>query len=71
LVQLQTGHSPLLAHLHKIQCTTSPTCPTCGSAPETVQHYLTHCLTYKKERNPLAQEIGGRASQLLPSLLSI
>ena len=25
--------------------TPSPTCPTCGDAPETVAHYFLHCLT--------------------------
>lgn len=71
LIQLRTGHAPLQAHLHRIQRADSPKCPSCGHAPKTVQHYLTQCATYHRKRNKLAQEIGGRASCLLPSLLSV
>ncbi|KAL1937221.1 hypothetical protein VTO73DRAFT_14448 [Trametes versicolor] len=50
LVQLRTNHLPLQAYLARIGKTDSATCPTCGGAPETVQHFLLACPTYSLHR---------------------
>lgn len=50
LVQFRTNHVPLQAYLARIGKAPSATCPTCGDAPETVQHYLLACPTYSLHR---------------------
>ncbi|KAH9893631.1 hypothetical protein C8Q73DRAFT_601258, partial [Cubamyces lactineus] len=49
-IQLRTNHVPLQAFLERIGKADTATCPTCGSAPETVSHYLLACPTYTLHR---------------------
>ncbi|KAI0659786.1 hypothetical protein C8Q70DRAFT_914851 [Cubamyces menziesii] len=50
LIQLRTNHVPLQAFLERIGKVNTAICPTCGSAPETVSHYLLACSTYTLHR---------------------
>ncbi|EIW59062.1 uncharacterized protein TRAVEDRAFT_122293 [Trametes versicolor FP-101664 SS1] len=50
LIQFRTNHVPLQAYMERIGKASSATCPTCGEAPETVQHYLLACPTYSLHR---------------------
>ncbi len=50
LMQFRTNHVPLQAYMKRIGKAPSATCPTCGEAPETVQHFLLACPTYSLHR---------------------
>ena len=43
IFRLRSGHIPLNAHLTRIKVRTSPDCPLCGWAEETVTHHLSDC----------------------------
>ncbi|KAI0323315.1 hypothetical protein GY45DRAFT_1223429, partial [Cubamyces sp. BRFM 1775] len=49
-VQFRTNHVPLHFYLARIGKVDAATCPTCGSAPETVAHFLLACPTYTLHR---------------------
>ncbi|QRW09851.1 Reverse transcriptase from transposon X-element protein [Ceratobasidium sp. AG-Ba] len=50
LIQLRTGHVPLMDYLHRFDKSESATCPTCRQRPETVDHYLMRCPSYERAR---------------------
>lgn len=51
LTQLRTGHIPLNHHLFRINRAESPVCPHCANLTvETVEHFLTRCPHYSRER---------------------
>ena len=58
LIQLCTGHVPLQAYLYRFKLAETPTCPSCGIKPETVSHYLLHCVTYVAQRRRLQRSLG-------------
>jgi len=58
LIQLRTGHVPLQAYLHWFKLAKTPTCPSCGIEPETVSHFLLHCVTYVVQRRWLRRSLG-------------
>ena len=62
--QLRTGHVPLYAHLHRINRSTTSTCPTCGEAPETPTHYLLDCPTYAIHRAIQFRTLGREGRKL-------
>ena len=64
LIQLRTEHVPLQTYLHRIQRADSPTCEQCGTAPETVHHYLRECPAYEEQRERLDGDAGEAATQL-------
>jgi ribonuclease HI len=51
LVQLRTGHIPLMAYLHRFEKSDTPTCPACRQRSETVEHYLMYCPSYDHLRH--------------------
>ncbi|KNZ74074.1 hypothetical protein J132_08245, partial [Termitomyces sp. J132] len=57
LVQLRMGHCTLNHHLHRMYKVDSPLCPSCGDAPETVEHYLLLCQTYAQQRAELGKKV--------------
>ncbi|KAG7094368.1 hypothetical protein E1B28_007969 [Marasmius oreades] len=73
IVQLQSGHIGLNAHLHRIQRSPTPNCDSCtatgNSKPETVNHFLFECPTYRKERHLMKQKLGRGADSLAHLLL--
>ena len=64
LTQLRTGHVPLYAHLHRINRSTTSTCPTCGEAPETPTHFLLDCPTYAIHRAIQFRTLGREGRKL-------
>lgn len=64
LFQLRSGHSPLHEHLHRIGKVPSPTCPTCGNAPESVFHFLLTCPTYSAQRSKMFTRLRGHSRSL-------
>ncbi|KAH9848598.1 hypothetical protein C2E23DRAFT_739142 [Lenzites betulinus] len=50
LIQFRTNHVPLQTYLARIGKALGPTCPICGTEPETVHHYLLACPTYALHR---------------------
>ena len=64
LVQLRTEHVPLQQYLHRITKADSPICEQCGTAPETVYHFLRECLAYNAQRRRLDGDAGEAATQL-------
>ncbi|KAH9849537.1 hypothetical protein C2E23DRAFT_737201 [Lenzites betulinus] len=58
LMQFCTNHVPLQAYLARIGKADTVTCPTCGTAPETVAHYLLACPTYALHRAVHFQSLG-------------
>ncbi|KAJ7706968.1 hypothetical protein B0H17DRAFT_918546 [Mycena rosella] len=53
LFQLCSQHVPLAKHLYCLNKSPSPTCPCCGSANETVDHFLHFCPTHQAARSRL------------------
>lgn len=74
LMQLQSGHIPLNAHLHCIQKANSPLCtnPHCQSnnRRETVQHYILKCPSYNAARHRIRRKHGRRVMQASYLLLN-
>jgi hypothetical protein len=64
LIQLQTGHTGLAKHLHRIKKATSPICRECRAHMEIVSHYILHCTKYRTQRQTLQRELGRKASDL-------
>ena len=62
LIQLRTGHAPLLKHLHRIQCSPVPDCPACGEEHETVHHYLLTCPRFARARYKHIVPLGSAAA---------
>ncbi|VDB89214.1 unnamed protein product [Peniophora sp. CBMAI 1063] len=60
LFQLRSGHVPLNAHLHRINCAPSPTCTACEEADETVAHFIYECPARQSERRRLKAAAGKR-----------
>ncbi|EPT00518.1 hypothetical protein FOMPIDRAFT_1122393 [Fomitopsis schrenkii] len=61
---LRTEHVPLQKYLHRIKKADSPICEQCGTAPETVYHYLRECPAYEEQRERLDGDAGEAATQL-------
>ena len=51
LIQVRTGHVPLLKHLHRVGNAESPTCSVCSTGDEMVLHCLLICPGYAAHRN--------------------
>jgi ribonuclease HI len=58
LVQLRTGHVPLQAYLYRFKLVETATCPSCGIKPETVTHFMLHCVSYVAQRRRLRRALG-------------
>ncbi|VDB85625.1 unnamed protein product [Peniophora sp. CBMAI 1063] len=58
LFQLRSGHAPLNAHLHRINCAPAPTCEACEEADETVNHFIYDCPARLSERRQLRKAAG-------------
>jgi ribonuclease HI len=69
LIQLRSGHIPLLSHLHRIHRADSPICAQCHGGAETVLHYIMICPAYTAQRVLLRRE-GGRHAMSIGKLLS-
>ncbi|KAG2129734.1 hypothetical protein DEU56DRAFT_741184 [Suillus clintonianus] len=50
-IQLRTRHIPLNYHLHRINKSESPHCPTCPGTNETIHHFIFECPQYQRERH--------------------
>ncbi|KAJ6568284.1 hypothetical protein DFH09DRAFT_811270, partial [Mycena vulgaris] len=50
LFQLRTHHVPLAKHLFRLKKSPTPTCPCCGLADETVDHFLHFCPAHRAAR---------------------
>lgn len=70
LLQLRTGHCPLVKHLFWIGKADSPICPCCRQADESVAHYLLHCRAHADARREL-ERVGGPLTRTLPKLLGV
>ncbi|KAF9546884.1 hypothetical protein CPC08DRAFT_648911 [Agrocybe pediades] len=71
LVQLRTGHLPLNDYLYKWKLSPSHTCPACTTnRDETMDHILTECPAYMKQRTSLRRTIKGRSLSKYHTLLS-
>jgi ribonuclease HI len=60
ITQLTIGHVPLNEYLKRFKLVDSARCPACGTAPETVRHFLLECPIYAHERWILAKRLSGR-----------
>ena len=49
IFRLRTGHCRLLSHLHRLKISHTDECP-CGTGPQTPEHLLQYCPTYKTQR---------------------
>ena len=58
LVRLRTGHCPLNEYLYRFEIAESPTCKCNSEIIETVDHYLTRCSRYERERQMLIRKVG-------------
>ncbi|KAG8702114.1 hypothetical protein FRC09_004948 [Ceratobasidium sp. 395] len=69
MIQLRTGHIPLMAYLHRFKRSNSATCLACKQRAETVEHYLMRCPAYEpaRQRRNIAFPA---ATESLPTLLS-
>ncbi|EJD43444.1 hypothetical protein AURDEDRAFT_66433, partial [Auricularia subglabra TFB-10046 SS5] len=69
ITQLRMGHAPLNRHLHRIKRHDHPTCDACGTAPESVRHFLLECPQYRLQRERMRHSLG-RGYERLDALLS-
>ena len=71
LTQLRTDHAPFFAHLHRIGCADTPTCPqdSCNHAIEDLHHFFFICPAYTIPRYQLIRDLG-RNKFSLPRLLA-
>ena len=53
-----------MSYLHRITKADSPICEQCGTAPETVYHFLRECPAYDAQRRRLDGDAGEAATQL-------
>ena len=59
LFQLRSGHVALNKHLHRLNCSDTPSCLQCEARPlETVHHFLFECPRYDRERHKLRNKLG-------------
>ncbi|KIJ16394.1 hypothetical protein PAXINDRAFT_132324, partial [Paxillus involutus ATCC 200175] len=68
ILWLRTAHIALNKYLHRIKKIASPLCPYCDKV-ETVEHYLTTCPQYARERHVLNTTLGRNAGSV-PFLLT-
>jgi hypothetical protein len=54
---MRTGHCGLNKYLHRFGKRYSPYC-SCGSAKETVEHFILECPNYKIKRKELRKRVG-------------
>jgi len=66
IVQIRTGHFPLMKYLHRINRADTPNCPNCVHPPaeETVHHYLFECPAYINERWAMTLKLGRNAKSM-------
>jgi hypothetical protein len=64
ITQLRTGHIPLNRHLHRIKRATTPICPACSKADETVHHYLFECRPHEHARHGLRKKLGRKSASI-------
>ena len=57
LVQVLTGHGGFSEYLNRFKCKESPACACSTGANESIEHVLTECPIYGKERYNIEQEI--------------
>ena len=70
IFQLQVGHSPLNAYLHRFQRVDSPRCPDFGHPKETTEHFLLQCQSYAHERWMILNKTSRTLAKLLRLLTS-
>ena len=58
IARLRTGHCSLNSYLERFNITDNATCPGCGDATETVQHFLLVCEKYERLRDKMRKEVG-------------
>ncbi|KAI0634297.1 hypothetical protein C8Q77DRAFT_1217505 [Trametes polyzona] len=58
MADFRTAHIPLQNYLARIGKTATATCPTCGTEPENVTHFLLPCPTYALHRAVHFQPLG-------------
>ena len=58
LAQLRTRHVPLQAYLHRFKLADTLICPSCGTEPESITHYMLYCTTYTAQRRQLQRSLG-------------
>jgi hypothetical protein len=63
-MQLRTAHIPLNEHLYRIKKVSSPLCPACTGADESVHHYLFDCRAHEHARIMLRRKLGRRSKSL-------
>ncbi|KIJ04937.1 hypothetical protein PAXINDRAFT_94100, partial [Paxillus involutus ATCC 200175] len=63
ILWLRTAHIALNKHLHRIKKVASPLCPYCENI-ETVEHYLTSCPQFIRERHVLSNALGRSAGSV-------
>ena len=51
-----TGHGNISSYLHRFKITETPTCP-CGTADQTIDHWLFECELLNKERDNLISTV--------------
>ncbi|XP_060810843.1 uncharacterized protein LOC132904445 [Amyelois transitella] len=62
LVQVFTGHGGFSQYLNRFKCKESPTCACDPANEESIDHVLTECAVYDKDRNDLEIEIGEKSA---------
>ena len=58
VVQLHTGHVPLMKYLFHIRKADSPTCPSCQQGEESVHHFIFDCPTWRYEHWFMGRALG-------------
>ena len=61
VVQLHTGHVPLMKYLSHIGTVDSPACPSCQQEEESVHHYIFECPAWNYEGWFLGRSLGRSA----------
>ena len=61
IYQLQLGHIPLNAYLHRIKLVDSAQCLACRSLQETPQHFMLECPAYEQEHSRTLKLKRGRS----------
>ncbi|EIW75938.1 hypothetical protein CONPUDRAFT_25691, partial [Coniophora puteana RWD-64-598 SS2] len=70
LFQLRSGHSHLNGFLSRFVPDITPTCLACGTASESVHHFLVACPSHRVHRDRLKMKLGARRSLDVNTLLS-
>ena len=58
MYQINSGHVPLNAYLHRFKIKASAQCPACSAPNEMPQHFILECPAYKHERWKLKPKKG-------------